>query len=121
MPVRGGDGATRSCRAGNRASAGDRRRWAMRGVLAVLVAGLGLLMAVPPVVLAGSRARPRPAISASGAHSCSLQNGQAFCWGDDGYGELGDGTMTSSDVPVAVDTSGVLAGQALTQISAGNS
>jgi alpha-tubulin suppressor-like RCC1 family protein len=93
----------------------------MRGVLAVLVAGLGLLMAVPPVVLAGSRARPRPAISASGAHSCSLQNGQAFCWGDDGYGELGDGTMTSSDVPVAVDTAGVLAGQALTQISAGNS
>jgi alpha-tubulin suppressor-like RCC1 family protein len=93
----------------------------MRGASAVLAAGLGLLIAVPQMVQAGSRARARPAISASGAHSCSLQNGQAYCWGDDGYGELGDGTMTSSAVPVAVHTSGVLAGQTLTQISAGNS
>jgi len=100
---------------------GDRRRWAIRGAPAVLAAGLSLLMAVPQVMLAGSRARARPAISASGAHSCSLQNGHAYCWGDDGYGELGDGTTNSSAGPVAVDTRGVLAGKTLTQISAGNS
>ena len=35
-------------------------------------------------------------------------------------GELGDGSTANSSVPVAVDTSGVLAGKTLTQISAGS-
>src|SRR6202035_570477 len=112
---------------GARLQLGAQRRWAMHGALAVLATGLGLPMAVPQMVPAGSQAqaqaqaRARPAISAGGAHSCSLQNGQAYCWGDDGYGELGDDMMTGSAVPVAVDTSGVLARRTLTQISVGNS
>jgi alpha-tubulin suppressor-like RCC1 family protein len=62
-------------------------------------------------------------ISTSGYHTCALDStGAAYCWGDNHDGELGDGTTASSDLPVAVETTGVLAGKVLTQISArGNS
>ncbi len=59
-------------------------------------------------------------ISTSGYHTCALDStGAAYCWGDNYDGELGDGTRVSSALPVAVDTTGVLAGKVLTQISAG--
>ncbi len=59
-------------------------------------------------------------ISAGYGVACALDSaGAAYCWGDNQSGALGDGTTTDSDVPVAVDTSGVLAGKTLTQISAG--
>ena len=57
-------------------------------------------------------------ISAGFLQACALDSaGAAFCWGNNSYGQLGGGGTASSDVPVAVQTSGVLAGQALTQIS----
>ena len=60
-------------------------------------------------------------ISTSGYHTCALDStGAAYCWGDNRYGELGDGTTADSALPVAVDTTGVLAGKVLTQISAGD-
>lgn len=53
--------------------------------------------------------------------ACALDNaGAAYCWGWNEWGPLGDGSTTESDVPVAVDTGGVLAGKTLSQISAGN-
>ena len=42
-------------------------------------------------------------ISAGGSHACALTTGgEVLCWGDDAYGQLGDGSFTDSPVPVPV-------------------
>jgi alpha-tubulin suppressor-like RCC1 family protein len=42
-------------------------------------------------------------IGAGGLASCAVKgDGTAWCWGDNTYGQLGDGTFTASDVPVQV-------------------
>ncbi len=46
-----------------------------------------------------------PGITARGAHSCSIRNGTAKCWGANFYGELGNGTHsdgTPSPTPTTV-------------------
>ena len=42
-------------------------------------------------------------VSAGSFYSCGVTTtGEAYCWGDNSNGELGDGTNTDSNVPVAV-------------------
>lgn len=42
-------------------------------------------------------------ISSGQSHSCALDTaGRGWCWGWNGSGQLGDGTTTSTDTPVAV-------------------
>ncbi|MGK5083654.1 putative Ig domain-containing protein [Bdellovibrionota bacterium FG-1] len=61
------------------------------------------------------------AIEARQAHSCALSSsGAVYCWGDNGAGQLGNGSTTESDTPVAVlgvGGSGTLSG--ISAISAG--
>ena len=42
-------------------------------------------------------------LSCGTKHSCALRaNGEIVCWGDNQFGELGDGSFADSNVPVAV-------------------
>jgi len=47
-------------------------------------------------------------VSAGSNYSCGVTTaGTAFCWGHNGFGQLGDGTNTDSNVPVAVSGAAV--------------
>lgn len=60
------------------------------------------------------------AITAGFDHSTVLtSDGSMFAWGDNYSGTLGNGSTTDSNVPVAVDMSGILSGKRVTAISAG--
>ena len=85
----------------------------------MLAAGLGFLVIAPQAALAASP--PGTSLGAGQDHTCALENGKAYCWGNNPLGELGDGSTANSPVPVPVDTSGVLGGKTLTQITVGYS
>jgi alpha-tubulin suppressor-like RCC1 family protein len=59
-------------------------------------------------------------ISAGSLHSLGISyDGKVYSWGRNNEGQLGNGTTNNSNVPVEVDTSGVLNGKTIVQISAG--
>lgn len=61
------------------------------------------------------------AISAGANHAMALSEaGDIYTWGNNSEGQLGDNSTTDSHVPVAVATSGVLAGIVLHAIAAGS-
>jgi len=60
------------------------------------------------------------AIAAGNTHSLALDSeGKIYAWGSNASGQLGNNSTTNSNIPVQVDTSGVLAGKTITAIAAG--
>ena len=57
-------------------------------------------------------------ITSGYSHSCTISNDKAYCWGNNNFSQLGDGSTTKSLVPIAVG--GVLAGKVIKSISAGS-
>ena len=59
------------------------------------------------------------AIAGGVYHTVALtSDGKAYAWGNNVFGQLGDGTNTTRTTPVAVDMGGVLAGKTVTAIAA---
>lgn len=59
-------------------------------------------------------------VSAGLNHTCAVSDNTVYCWGDNATGQLGIGTTTPSNIPVAVATSGVLAGKKVSTVSSGD-
>jgi alpha-tubulin suppressor-like RCC1 family protein len=67
-----------------------------------------------PVSVSGIPAGSNATDITTGAdHACAVVNGEVRCWGDNNYGQLGDGTFTQRLTPVTVVASGA------TSVSAG--
>ncbi len=60
---------------------------------------------------------------AAGRDHCMVltSDGKLFAWGRNDYGQLGDGTTTNRNVPVAVNMSGALAGKSVAAMDGGYS
>ena len=70
-------------------------------------------------VLAGKTIKQ---ISAGSFHTCAIaSDNKAYCWGSGTSGQLGDNLYTNSSIPVAINSTGVLAGKTIKQISNGSS
>ena len=81
----------------------------------------------PTLVVASNTASTLPtsysatALSSSGSRSqtmCGIANGKAYCWGQNDFGAVGDGTPGGTRlVPTKVDDTGVLSGKTVTSLS----
>lgn len=59
-------------------------------------------------------------MSTSSRHTCVIaSDDKAYCWGDNGYGGLGNNDDSSSAAPVAVDMSGAISGKTIKSIAVG--
>ena len=59
-------------------------------------------------------------VAAGYRHTCALAGGSAYCWGNNDAGQLGNGEVfVTRTSPVAVDKTGVMAGEVLGDIATG--
>ena len=69
--------------------------WRRRIVIASWASLAVITSLVPTSQAALAAARDTGPISAGSPSSCTIESGRAYCWGDDAYGELGDGKTYS--------------------------
>lgn len=58
-------------------------------------------------------------LAAGESHTCAIADGKAYCWGSGTSGEIGNGANSRANSPVAVSTTGELAGKTVTSIAPG--
>src|SRR5664280_501068 len=88
------------------------RRW-IATALSVLI--IPTILVAGPVQPASATLAPVQVVTGL-AHTCALApSGQAYCWGYNAYGQLGDNSTTDRSTPVAVQQGGVT----FTSIAAG--
>src|SRR3990172_3938540 len=87
------------------------------GGAAILLHSVGGLLGAAPVAVSSGVTATTPWVSltAGAGPTCGLTpSGTAYCWGDNGSGQLGDGSGTNHATPVAV-----AGGLAFVSLSAG--
>jgi cysteine-rich repeat protein len=86
-------------------SSGRVRCWGNDGGVGATGTGTALGTAAPVPVVAEPQSTLGSAISASAGsfHSCAVeQNGEAYCWGSNAYGQLANDDLAYASTPVAV-------------------
>lgn len=75
---------------------------------------------VPVRVLGPLDGTPVKEISAGEYHACALTfDNDAYCWGWNLYGQLGDGSNNSSAIPIAIKTDGALSDSTISFLKSG--
>ncbi|MBG0738648.1 hypothetical protein IV500_04335 [Paeniglutamicibacter antarcticus] len=69
-----------------------------------------------PVKVTGLNGKKITSLATGYAHTCALSDGETWCWGFNGFGQLGDGTTTNRSQPVKAAG---MAGKSVTALSAG--
>jgi alpha-tubulin suppressor-like RCC1 family protein len=71
----------------------------------VSVSGVPITVSVSGVPITPLPITQPTALTAGGWHTCAIMqaDGSIGCWGDNAYGQLGDGTLTKSSTPVMVN------------------
>ncbi|RIJ69891.1 hypothetical protein D1871_20580 [Nakamurella silvestris] len=76
------------------------------------------VLAPEPVDAAALKGALVTSITVGGGHACLLAGGEAYCWGNNVLGELGNGDLGNTDLPTAVDTTAALKDLTVAAISA---
>lgn len=94
-----------------RTSAGAVRCWGLAGYVGLN----GTVNTTNPTTLSGLSSGASNLFSGP-VNTCAIKSGKAYCWGNNSYGQLGNGTTTSTQyTPVEI----AISGKSITQVSIG--